>query len=111
MTTTTRTVWRADPAEEVWTALGTLCRVIPLEQIDGRWIKFRVEAGDVGQCIGVVMVVSPELRVYKAFLNHRTNRYAEPTRLTGKWSHPEAAALELAAAWWERERETASEPG
>jgi hypothetical protein len=82
---------------------GTLCRLIPLDRNAGRVVKYRVEHGDVGGVLGVVMfdLLPPNSeyagRPWKAwYVEDEEKPYDEP-RLLDRFHTPEAAALRLAA--------------
>jgi hypothetical protein len=87
---------------------GTLCRLIPLDVIDGQVIKYRVEHGDVGEVLGVVVydVLTrhrgmPVGRPWKAWYSPPPGEFARERlpdpRLIDRFYTPEAAALRLAA--------------
>lgn len=90
--------------------IGTLARLIPVSKVEERTIKFRVEVGDTGTCIGMVMWGEPPyLNHYTGYLWGRGDPYApgnEPAKLATTSMYPEEVALDIASLWWERERET-----
>lgn len=79
-------------------AVGTLCRLIPLDRIDGRLVKARVEVGDTGKSIGTVMRVPGSVELWEGWYIVRDDdgRPASPLVVDAPYASPAAAALRLA---------------
>lgn len=71
---------------------GTLCRLVPTLKQGDRVVRWRVEIGDLGAEIGVVMK-SPGRDLYEAFYTLAGG--AE--ELGPAWESPESAALRVSA--------------